>query len=203
MKKIFTLLIILATLNISAQEESVLDLVAKETCEYLQSEEIQLLSNNDKTMKLGVFIITKYSEYEDRFKAEGIDFDLSNGAQNAGRQFGEKVGITMVKYCPEVLMALGTDDNTNKYEEDEYAIQGKINSIEGNEFSTIIVKDSSGKMQKFLWMENFSGSEKLINNVSVEGLKVEVIYKNFECYSPQLKEYVIRKKIIAIDFLDQ
>lgn len=203
MKKIFTLVIFLVALNITAQEESVLDLVARETCEYLQSEEIQVLSNNDKTMKLGVFIITKYSEYEDRFIAEGLEFDLSNGGENAGRQFGEKVGISMIKYCPEVLMALGTDDNSNEYEEDEYVLEGKITSIEGNEFSTIVVKDLYGKVQKFLWIENFLGSEKLINNPSVEGIKVEITYKNFECYSPQLKEYVIRKKIIAINYLGE
>lgn len=205
MKNILTVLFFFVAINLSAQE-STLDKVAKETCEYLNSDDIRDLSKKDKMMKFGVFMFTKYSEYQKEFEAEGIVLDLSKG-EESGREFGEKIGISMVKFCPDVLMEFANnvdpDITENAYEDDKYTIEGDIVTIKGDEFSTIVVKDHSGRLQKFLWLENFKGSEKLIGNSSIKGLNVEITYQNFECYSPQLEDYVIRKKVIAISYLDE
>ncbi|MFY0629272.1 MAG: hypothetical protein JXR05_02755 [Flavobacteriaceae bacterium] len=203
--KLFTIVLCFLSLSMSSQE-TILDKVSKETCEYLGSDEIKNLKNSEKTLKLGVFIIGLYTKYKTELKKEGITFDAANG-RDSGRELGEKIGMNMVNFCPEVLIALAAQDD-DKFEEKEEltkekfeVITGKIVSVKGNEYSTLVVKDDNGKTQKFLWLSNFKGSDKLIETKKPKNLKVKVSYINLEVYSPKLKEYVVRKQIVEIEYL--
>tara|TARA_R110002073_G_scaffold15953_2_gene62076 strand:- start:5609 stop:6229 length:621 start_codon:yes stop_codon:yes gene_type:complete len=206
MRKIATLLfLVLTSIAYSQDKTSALDKVAKETCEYLNKDEVKSLNNSEKTMKLGVFIITIYGKYKDELEKEGVFFDISKG-EKGGRDFGEKVGMNMVKFCPDALMALAGKDDFNEVEVDEMVevgkfVEGKILSIKGEEVNTLTIKDVSGKTQKFLWLENFKGSDKLIETRKVKNIKVKVSYKNIEVYSPKLKEYIVRKQVTEIEYL--
>jgi hypothetical protein len=210
MKRILLLTLLLASITLSSQTK-ILDKIAKETCEYLQKDEIKKLSGQEKTMKLGVFILTMYSKYQKKLKKEGISLDLSKG-EEGGREFGEKVGLAMVQFCPDVLMAFAAegdgDDDVDIEgvieelpESSTYKVEGTIVGVHGEEFSSVTITDVNGKTQKFVWISNFKGSDKLIIGNNIEGLKVEVSYKNIECYSPQLKEYISRKQITEIKYL--
>ncbi len=205
MKNYIIIISLLIALNTYSQD-STLDIIAKETCEYLQKDEIRNLDNQQKTLKLGIFIINLYSEYKEDLKAEGIDIDFTE--DDAGRKFGEKIGINMVNFCPEALIALASDVDSVDYDTDTdkakeiYVFNGEIQSIKGNDFSFVEVKNSDGIVQKFLWFSNFKGSEKLIANDSIIGTKVKVKYKNTECFSPKLEEYIIRKEIIEIGYFE-
>lgn len=184
-------------------QDSMLDIVAKQTCEYLESEEMKSISNANKQEKLGLFIINKYNENVDKFKEEGLEIDFTDGS-NSGRQFGEKVGMNMAKFCPETLIALAGDIKKDPEETiDNFVIEGNITKIIGDDFSTVVLKDTQGKTQKFIWLQNFSGSDKLMDfkEVSKKTPKVELFYRNIECFSPKLKDYIIRKEIIEIKFL--
>ena len=57
--------------------------------------------------------------------------------------------------------------------------------------------DNSG-----VWLNNFEGSDKLINSKKIKNLKVKLSYINVELYSPKLKEYIVRKQISKIEYLD-
>jgi hypothetical protein len=152
-----------------------------------------------------------YGQYTKELNEAGVVFDSSN-AEESGRKLGEKVGLNMVKFCPEVLMALADSqglldetDNTEMIDKSTFledkSINGVIKKMEGDDIVTLVVKDESGKTQKFLWLENFSGSYKLIESKIVNKLKVMVYYKSIEVYSPKLKEYVVKKQITRIDYL--
>jgi len=204
MKTILNIFILLIGFNAIAQE-STIDKIAQKTCEFLQSEEVTSLSGNEKTTKLGVFIINQYNEHKEALILEGIELDFSD--ENGARAFGEQVGMNMVKFCAEALIALAAndEDDSEVVAEPEYqSFVGEIIGVKGNEFSFIQVKASSGISQKFLWLANFIGSERLISLTSdaVIGTKVKVTYKNTECFSPMLKEYIIRKEIVEIEYLD-
>ena len=189
-----------------AQEESVsvLDKIAQETCEHLSSEDLKDLSSDELTIKLGLYIIKLYSDYQEELNAEGFNIDFSEDGEGA-EDFGEKVGINMIKFCPEVLMALA--ENEAFYDNDEYEVveefyaEGKLLKLEGEEFSNILIEDTEGRIQKFLWFANFAGSDKIMYSDSIEGLDVGITYKNTEYYSPKLKEYIIRKEILEIIYL--
>jgi len=198
MKKITTIILLLLSINMFSQE-SIMDKVANATCEYLQKDEIKSLPSDEMTVKLGLFMLSYYSDNEKEFEKVGIKVDWNDG--DSGEEFGQKIGIKMAGFCPDTLMLLagGADDDVDDFE--SFIIEGKLKSITGEEFSYINIKDTLGKSQKFLWLSNFKGSDKLIDNNKIKGLKVNVIYKNTECYSPKLKEYIIVKEIVEIEYL--
>ena len=136
-------------------------------------------------------------------KKEGIELDLSKG-KDGGRDFGEKVGLNMINFCPKALMLLADndlEDNVNS-KEVMFSIVGELKSISGDEISVVSLKDENGKTQKFLWLNNFEGSDRLIISKNIKNLKVKVSYTTIELYSPKLKEYIVRKQISKIEYLD-
>ena len=209
--KIAMAFFLLISLSVSSQEkENIIDKVAKETCEYLSSEDVKGLSGEALTMKMGIKIFALYGKYTKELNAAGVVFDINN-PEESGSKLGERIGMNMIKFCPDVLMALA--ENEGFYEDDENDdtkkeetlelkyFEGDVKKIEGDEILTLVIKDTSGKTQKFIWLENFKGSDKLIETEKVKQLKVKVFYKDLEVYSPKLKEYVVRKQITKIDYL--
>lgn len=184
-------------------QETALDKISKETCEYLKTLDLNSLPPTERNAKLGVKIFQLYSKYEKELNEEGVKFDLSKGSSE-GRDFGKKVGMNMVKFCPETLVALANDETKKleKLEEQEFYIQGTIEKLEGNEFSFLVIRDEEGKKHKFLWLNNFKGSSELISSEKIKRRKVLVSYTNFECYSPKLREYISRKKITELEFVN-
>ncbi|WP_139170955.1 hypothetical protein [Lutibacter oricola] len=184
-------------------QNKVLDEAAEKTCEYMQSDEIKNLSAKEKTQKLGIFMIKFYSENEKKFKKSGIVLDLEKG-EAGGREFGKKLGLSMVKFCPDVLMALAGDKKEktkNEKKNNTSVVEGQIVKLEGKEFATLVIRDFDDKIQKFVWLKNFKGSDKLIQSEIIEFINVRVRYQNIECYSPLLKDYIIRKEIVEIEYI--
>ena len=200
-KKILLLGVVLFTLILSAQEAT-LDKIAKETCEYLNEVDFKSLSKKDLEIKLGIQIIKLYSKYEKELKSEGLEFEL-NEDQKGIESYAEKVAFSMIKFCPEVLAAFA-DDGEDEMEEVESILylEGEIKKISGEELYVIEIKDISGKTQKFLWLNNFEGSDELIElDKKVKGKKVKIFYEDVEYFSPKLKEYIVRKKVSKVEFL--
>ncbi|RXP63607.1 hypothetical protein EC396_02035 [Lutibacter sp. HS1-25] len=202
MKKNYIIyLLILVSFQLFSQE-SIIDKIAIQTCEYLASDEVKSISEEGKrNQKLGVFIMNLYNKHTDELLKEGFEIDFSKGSKS-GREFGVKVGTHMAKFCPETLMALASNTKKEKTISDSYEISGRLIKTEGEEFSTVILKDEDGKIQKFLWLQNFKGSDKLIQSADFlkEKPQVKIVYKNLECFSPQLQEYIVRKEIIEMIF---
>jgi len=199
MKTITTIILLLLSISMFSQE-SIMDKVALATCEYLHKDEIKSLPSDKMTVKLGLFMLSYYSDNEKEFEKAGITVDWNS--EKSGEEFGQKIGIKMAGVCPETLMLLAGEVSTDDVDNFEsFVVEGELKSITGQEFSYVNMKDSSGKSQKFLWLSNFIGSDNLIDNDEVKGIKVSVTYKNTECYSPKLKEYIIVKEIIEIEYL--
>lgn len=180
-------------------QESIMDKVANATCEYLQKNDIKSLPNDEMSVKMGVFLISYYTDHKEEFVNEGLEFDFTD--EKGGEELGYKIGMQMVTVCPETIMLLAADDSENESNKDVFVLEGKLKSISGEDFSYIHIKDLEGKYQKFLWFGNFTGSDKLIEDDSIKNTKVNITYKNTECYSPKLKEYIIIKEIVEIEYL--
>lgn len=203
MKKIsITILFLISFLNISAQEiNNAIDKIANETCNYFteNAAELNQLSSDERTTKLGLKMLTLYDKYKEELIKDGITIDISDDSSTEA--FGEKVGFAMAKYCTEVLIAL-SEDYTDEDDYIEYETIGELKVITGNELSVVTLIDEQGKTQKFVWINNFEGSDRLINSDSINGLKVKLNYINIEIYSPQLKEYIVRKQVSKIEYLE-
>jgi len=203
-KKIFLTFAMLLSICVFSQElkESTLDIIAKKTCEYLDGEELTGLNTQQKTVKLGAFIIMQYGEYEEQLKNEGFSLDFSD--DNAGEEFGEKIGMRMVKFCANSLVAFAGESSDVEEEVSAQYFSGKIESIVGDDISFIQVRNDDGILQKFIWLGNFIGSDVIVSNKmdDISKMNVKVTYKNTECYSRKLNEYIIRKEVIKIEYLD-
>lgn len=206
-KKIALLFFFVSIIGFSQEKESILDKAAKETCEYLTKEKFEGLSKAQVNMKLGLFMFKVYNKYVKEFNNEGITFDLSKGEDEA-RKFGEKLGVSMIKFCPEGLIAISKidDKKEDKVEEEvepTYFVTGELVKISGKDYSVVYLKNKNDETLKFVWLSNFTGSNKLIYTKKVKGLKVKLQYRNLEWYAPKLKEYITKKEIIGIEYLDE
>lgn len=202
-KKITFLLLFIAIGTFSQEKVSALDKISKLTCEYLNSEKFKTLNKANKTSGLGLFIIGSYSKFEKELVEEGLEFDF--GSSDGGRKFGEKVGVNMLKFCSEALIAFSKleDDKVEVIEEKVLSMSGEITRIKGKEFSMVYLRDKDNTIQKFVWLRNFIGSDKLIYADSVKGMKVKIMYQNIEWYLPKIKEYITRKEITGIEYIKE
>ena len=199
------LLFLFLSINLFSQEvKTTIDKIANETCVYFNDnkEELSSLSSSERVAKLGLKMLSLYDKYKKELKAEGIFVDVTDDA--SAEAFGEKVGYSMAKYCTDVLISLSEDvsDDEDDEGEVEFTVEGELKNITGKELSILSLKDQKGKTQKFVWIKNFEGSDRLINDENVKGIKVRLTYSNLELYSPQLKEYIVRKQISKIEYLD-
>ncbi|MCL7752946.1 hypothetical protein [Polaribacter sp. Z022] len=202
MKKNFLILIFfLGSFNVFTQGKTTIDKIGKETCKYFQKnkKELESLSKNERIAKLGIKMLSLYDKYKVDLKAEGIEVDISDDTSTEA--FGQKVGISMANHCLDLLLLLSEDFPDNE-EEVNFNVVGELKSISGDELSYVSLKDENGKTQKFVWLNNFEGSDKLINSKKNKNLKVKLSYINVELYSPKLKEYIVRKQISKIEYLD-
>ncbi|MCH2031995.1 MAG: hypothetical protein MK202_03140 [Tenacibaculum sp.] len=204
LKRISTLLIALLSFGNIVAQDSALDKMAMEICEYFNKNEKEFkgMSTSDLTAKLGVQMVQTYLKYKDELAKEGINYDLTKG-RSEGEKMGAKVGVSMIKFCPDVLMAIAGDE---EYEDEnevvELYLEGTLKKVSGEDLYVVELKDTDGKIQKFVWLTNFEGSDRLIDlGNDVKGTKVGVSYTNLEYFSPKLKEYIVRKKITRLEFL--
>ena len=202
MKKYFLILIIFfGLINVYSQDKTAVDKIGKETCKYFKKnkEELNNLSKNERVAKLGIKMLSLYDKYKDDLKAEGIEVDISDDSSTEA--FGQKVGVSMANHCLDLLLLL-SEDFPDEEDEVNFKVVGKLKSISGDELSYVSLKDENGKTQKFVWLNNFEGSDKLINSKKIKNLKVKLSYINVELYSPKLKEYIVRKQVSKIEYLD-
>lgn len=194
------LLVAFATIPFISGAQDVVDTMAQEVCKCL--EEKKLLTINDiqqLTTEAGVCIVESYSEHQEEVSAQ---LGISEFNDETGRTLGQKIGLKMMKYCPDYLMKMGmvAKENTAKTTPATYVLNGKIDAIEQGEFISYKLKDQDGKIHKLLWYQHFKGSDDYIESPKkLVGKKVNVTVKDVECYIPKAKGYYSIKEIVELN----
>jgi hypothetical protein len=81
------------------------------------------------------------------------------------------------------------------------ATTGVFKRIDLKGFNYIVITDN-GNERSFLWLRQFPGSEKFMNNaVALTGKKLKISWQEIEVYLPAAKGYYKVKEITAVDFL--
>lgn len=199
MKKIIIIIVFIFGIYSSAQtKDELISIMANETCECINKEGDNLSKQEIQT-KLGVCMLKGYNKRKEKYIAVGIKFD----SYESGRKLGEQVGYKMAKICPEVFQSFvdeAVNTKSSNVTKSVTSISGNIESITGDDFSFVYLKDENGKTHKFLWLRNFEGSAKLMENSKLKS-KVIIHYKNIECYIPKMNDYYSLKEITKIEFL--
>jgi hypothetical protein len=80
---------------------------------------------------------------------------------------------------------------------------GVFKRVELSGFNHIVLGEDSGNEKSFLWLRQFAGSEKFMNEtVALTGKKIKISWNELEVYLPQAKGYYKIKEITGIEFLN-
>lgn len=200
--KLFSILIIFLTFNSYAQQE-LIDTIAEETCDCINKKNLNFeeSNSNDLAATLTSCMFASYQTKIDKFKEnEKLNFSDSNQM----RGFGEKVGLSMVKYCPSFILELGrmkngfgSDDEEEEIESYE-SISGKIKLITTEKYLTIKLVEDSGKTTDFFLLNDFDNSYLITDKILKKDDKIEVYFYEINLYDTKLNKFLPQKIISDI-----
>lgn len=196
MKKLI-LLIALIISFVTTNAQDVIDTMAQEVCKCMTDRNVLDINDQQKLITaVGICIAESYTTHQEQVSTElGID-ELND---ETGHALGNKVGVRMMKYCPDYLMKMGQVASQNTSGESTYVLNGKVDSMEKGDFITYKLKDSEGKIHKLLWYQHFKGSDDLIDDPKkLVGKNVSVTLKDVECYIPKAQAYYSIKEIVEL-----
>ncbi len=206
LKKIILLTVILNFTSLFAQtEDEAYVILANETCECISKKGLDMTKDQIKA-NLGICMLSSLGRNKEKFEKANLHISMND--YESGRALGEKVGVKMAVICPEVFMTFMDEETEGEYDDDDTAtksttISGVIKSISDGDVSYIAIFDLNNKVQQFIWLRNFEGSDKIIENEkAVIGKKVKIEFVNTECYIPKMKEYYMLKEIVKMKFIE-
>ena len=200
------------SLQAQSQREELVDLLAQETCTCLEEKDPAELQAANLEMTVGLCILNSFSEHADDFP----DLDLDIGSTSAMEQLGEEIGFRMFNYCPAILMQLATEGGMLEDDVDDIDMiappppppsmiqtTGTLERIEGKELAMVVVRNSSGDRESFLWLEPFPGSHVLLGQQNQwEGSSVTIYAVEVELYNPTRGGYETYHQITELILLD-
>lgn len=190
-------------------KDSLMKLMAKETCEEIAKKDLSNKTMEELEMELGLAMMPVVLKYQEALKTSGYDMEDQQGMMNMGKE----VGMQLAKDCPAFLKMFVNNPGVLKEALDKKETIGKekMEVLPANVFGTLVkivpgdishiqVKDGTGKIQKLWWMEYFEGSNKLISEpAKFLNKTVQVSYVEKEIYNSTLKDYVKVKIITGIE----
>ncbi|MEL6140543.1 MAG: hypothetical protein AAFU67_02880 [Bacteroidota bacterium] len=207
-QSLFPILLFAVVTSLMAQpaaEDAYLDKLAKSTCDCF-SEKTASGNVNNLELTLGTCMI-QYVE-ETRTEYESIFGAVNYTDQLAMQQLGERTGVKMLSYCPDLIMKLGMESMEEEAAAKSdpptlrSALTGTLVSVTGDDILTVTVKESSGRPVKLLWLRYFPGSDKLIDAEQIVGKKLRIEFESIDVYSKQSGDYVTRREIRSLEVID-
>jgi hypothetical protein len=185
MKIIGLIICLLVTAPLQAQDY---DKVAQATCDCISQKDLSGMELNVLQAELGICLI-------EAAKNGGVEMDFSN--PDAMRGLGEQIGMKMAGLCLDKLLAFtGKGPQTSEV---KVQLEGKVKSVDVGDFVFLVVKESSGRESKLLWLRYFEGSDSYVENPKkLSGKDVIVEYKEIECFVPKAGAYFKQKEITSL-----
>ncbi|MFH4965233.1 hypothetical protein V8G69_09550 [Gaetbulibacter sp. M235] len=171
-------------------KENLLNTISIETCDCIAKKNLDFKSHDSNKLQLefGLCILEGYSNN----KAEADKYlNISFDDQRSLELLGEQVAMKMFTNCPDYILALTQDTQTDEYlpDSNNFVITGKISGIEKNQFNIIEFKDDTNRVHKLLWLEYFDGEHLLHSDSDFKNLNLEVTYYESEMFDPVIMEY--------------
>ena len=131
-------------------------------------------------------------------REKGIDVANKESMRQIGTDIGKDL---LAQNCVafskiSVKMVQGEREKENKGDN-----TGIFKRIDVKGFNYIVISEG-GNEKSFIWLKQFPGSEKFINNtVALAGKKIKISWEEIEVYIPQAKGYYKIKEITSIEFI--
>ncbi|MBS7563964.1 hypothetical protein KHS38_06065 [Mucilaginibacter sp. Bleaf8] len=133
--------------------------------------------------------------------AEERKIDFSDDAAMEG--LGTDIGKDLLKLnCGSFLKLAAKMAGSKNNAESKSTTSGTFKRIENKGLNYIVITDPQGKEKSFIWLRQFTGSERFTSGTTaLVGKKLKVTWQDMEVYLPQAKGYYNVKEITAIDIL--
>lgn len=199
MKKIFLFLLVIANQSFS---QDVMDKITNETCECIKAKNLDLekVEASELQMQLGLCMMQSYSNHKDKLpKSKRVLLDNDEQME----KFGEEIGMKMITYCPDILLAIGKNE-IDKNEANEVvdvlslSSTGQLIERKTDGFLTIRVKEESGRINDFILVKNFDNAYLISDDVLKVNTKVKVDFYYEDIYDSKLNKFVNSKVLLDI-----
>ncbi len=197
MTKFLTLLFLLPVALSAQKKQVVYKKLAEATCECSRKKGGDKLTETD----LGLCIFEALDNLSDKEK-KIISYNPDKKMETISG-VAEAVGIEMATTCPEIFTKMNSEEEAAVAEEvvEDTFVTGTLESITSNEFKTIILRDETNTLQKFIWLFSFEGDALFIKNKAVKGDRLEIHYREQDFFDPKTNSYQKYNEITEIKLL--
>ncbi|MFC6996425.1 hypothetical protein [Rufibacter roseus] len=191
--KFFFLSLVILAANTAAfsQNKDYLDAIAQKSCDCFSKALKEKDGNKEAvTMQIGLCMMKAAQPYNAQLKKDhGIDLLGGKDMNSEGEKLGRIVGMKMLSFCPDVLVAVSEFNGGDEEAEPIKTFEGEVVSIQDQQFVVFTVKDSNGKTNNFLWLTYFQSTPTLTDNYrKILNKQVSITYQEMELYDPRIKE---------------
>ncbi|MEX1131918.1 MAG: hypothetical protein WEC15_01730 [Flavobacteriales bacterium] len=197
-RSILVAALLLPAFTLPAQD--VLDGIAVGTCTCLKELDRTVHKGEALQMQLGLCMMKVATPYEKELRKQ-YKVDMSRLDQGAGEKLGELVGMRLVAVCPEFLEMLSEmegDAEAPVVEQLAATVTGVVTGLRDRQFSTILVKDVSGRTVELLRLEHFQNADVLAGS-GATGMKGTFSFIVRELYDPVAGTYRSHNVLVGLE----
>jgi len=208
MKKIYTVgVLILLLLNASfLRAQSTISAVEKRLtdslCNCVSKLDVSKITTAEDAEKQYTNCVEKNIDQLQSFANERhVDFSDKAGMRNLGIDLAKD----LMKMNCSIFMDLATlmaKKQDSGEETNTGSTTGSFKRIDLKGFNYLIIVDQNNSEKSFLWLRQFTGSEKFsTGSAKLIGKQVKISWQELEVYLPQANGYYKVKEITAVEFL--
>lgn len=198
LRSILATTVLLSSFTLVAQD--VLDGIATGTCDCLKELDREVHKGEALQMQLGLCMMKVSAPYEKELRKQ-FKVDLSRLDAGAGEKLGELVGMRLVTQCPEFLEMLAEmegEETPDVVEQVTATVTGVVAGLRDRQFSTVLVKDVSGRTVELLRLEHFQNADMLAGAGATE-VKGTFYYTVKELYDPVAGTYRAHNVLVGLE----
>lgn len=198
LRSIFLFTLLAFAGGLSAQD--VLDRVARESCVCLNALDRTTIKGDALQMQLGLCMMKAAAPYEKELRKQ-YKVDMARLDSEAGERLGELVGMKLVGACPEFLEMITEMQGGNEVvitEAPTASVSGTVTGLRDRQFSTVLVKDVSGRTVELMRLEHFPNAD-MLTGANATGLSATFYYTVRELYDPVAGTYRSTNVLVGLD----
>jgi len=204
MKKLLLALLITAGFNVANAQTNIGPAESKLTnalCDCITKLDQTKLTTAAEAKKA---FVDCFSKQVDLFPDVAAERGVEMTDAEAMNKIGTDIGTNLMKqkcegFMPLAMKMASKGEGTEGVE--SQSVTGTFKRIDNKGFNYIVI-NSGGSEKSFIWLRQFSGSEKFMGVITkLIGKKLKITSTEIEVYLPQAKGYYKVKEITAIEFL--
>lgn len=180
--------------------QDVLDRIAVSTCDCINAVDRKEVIGEALQMQLGLCMMKAAAPYDKELRKQ-YKVDMSRLDAGSGERLGELVGFRLVAQCPEFLEFVAEMQNEGAAEVAQAVVakvSGSVTGLRDRQFSTVLVKDVSGRTVELLRLEHFPNAD-LLAGAGATGVKGTFHFTVKELYDPVAGTYRSHNVLVGLE----